>query len=263
MRDAYDAASAAWGEGPQIVYGTLATALVAEAGVDLAGRRILDLGAGTGAVSSVLAEGGGLPIALDASLGMARTTSAAGVPSVAGTATSLPYAAGSFDLVVGAFVLNHLAEPAHALSEVRRVLAPGGRFLASTFGVAPDHPVKAAVDEAAQAVGWRPPEWYEPFKTEFAARVADPKVVRAMAENAGFTPVTADARHVDLGPMAPIALVEYRLGMATLAGFAATLTSAERAAVVADAVARMGTNPPPLRPVVVFLSADVPEGLRR
>lgn len=46
---------------------------------------------------------------------------------VCGDAHRLPFADGSFDNVVGVDVLHHLAHPAQALSEVRRVLTPGGR----------------------------------------------------------------------------------------------------------------------------------------
>jgi SAM-dependent methyltransferase len=256
MRDAYDAASAVWGDGPQIVYGRLAAALVA--GEELGGRSVLDLGAGTGAVSAVVAARGGVPVALDAALGMARTTRATGLPSVAAVASGLPFAERSFDVVIAAFLLNHVADPLQTIGEVWRVLAPGGRFLATTFADGPEHPVKAAVDEAARARGWHPPAWYERFKCDLAGRVADASEVRAMARRAGFVRVEAVSRPVDLGTVAPERLVEYRLGMASLAGFAAELTPPERASLVADAVARMGPAPEPLRPVVVFLSAVAP-----
>jgi ubiquinone/menaquinone biosynthesis C-methylase UbiE len=44
-------------------------------------------------------------------------------------AESLPYADGSFDLVVGHAFLHHIPEPDLALLEMRRVLAPGGAIL--------------------------------------------------------------------------------------------------------------------------------------
>lgn len=42
---------------------------------------------------------------------------------------ALPFAAGSFDTVLLADVLEHLAEPTRLLAELARVLAPGGKLL--------------------------------------------------------------------------------------------------------------------------------------
>jgi SAM-dependent methyltransferase len=46
---------------------------------------------------------------------------------VQGDAHALPFEGGSFDLVYCRYVLEHLADPGRALSEMRRVLAVGGR----------------------------------------------------------------------------------------------------------------------------------------
>ena len=40
-----------------------------------------------------------------------------------------PFAAGSFDVVASAWVLEHLDHPGLVFSEVRRVLVKGGRFV--------------------------------------------------------------------------------------------------------------------------------------
>ena len=47
------------------------------------------------------------------------------------TAEALPLRAASFDLVVCAEVLEHLPDPAPAIAELARVLAPGGRLVLS------------------------------------------------------------------------------------------------------------------------------------
>ena len=49
VRAAYESAAAGWADGPELVYALLARTLVASATVTLAARRVLDLGAGTGA----------------------------------------------------------------------------------------------------------------------------------------------------------------------------------------------------------------------
>ena len=45
---------------------------------------------------------------------------------------ALPFATGSFDLVLAYNVIEHLPDPAHALREIARVLAPGGLFMFKT-----------------------------------------------------------------------------------------------------------------------------------
>ena len=57
-----------------------------------------------------------------------------------GSVEALPVDDGSFDIVLCNQVLEHCDDPAAAVSELRRVTAPGGRVLASTHGVMPYHP---------------------------------------------------------------------------------------------------------------------------
>ncbi|MFN2468570.1 MAG: class I SAM-dependent methyltransferase [Gaiellaceae bacterium] len=57
-----------------------------------------------------------------------------------GTVEDLPVPDASFDVVLCNQVLEHCADPALAVRELRRVTAPGGRVLASTHGVMAYHP---------------------------------------------------------------------------------------------------------------------------
>jgi SAM-dependent methyltransferase len=57
-----------------------------------------------------------------------------------GSVEKLPVADASFDLVLCTQVLEHCADPPQAVRELRRVVAPGGRVLASTHGVQVYHP---------------------------------------------------------------------------------------------------------------------------
>ncbi len=91
------------------------------------GGRALDLGGGSGMVSRLLAGAPGTGcVCLDISHAMLRH---AQVPAVQASALALPFADGSFDLVVAAAFVHHLpgAEP-QLLAECRRVLKPGGRL---------------------------------------------------------------------------------------------------------------------------------------
>ena len=58
---------------------------------------------------------------------------AASTPAV-GTSQDLPYADESFDVVAALWMLYHVPDVDRALAEVRRVLRPGGLFVAVTNG---------------------------------------------------------------------------------------------------------------------------------
>jgi SAM-dependent methyltransferase len=57
-----------------------------------------------------------------------------------GTVEEIPVPDESFDVVICTQTLEHAADPARAVRELRRVVAPGGRVLASTHGVQVYHP---------------------------------------------------------------------------------------------------------------------------
>jgi SAM-dependent methyltransferase len=57
-----------------------------------------------------------------------------------GSIDALPVEDASFDVVLCLQVLEHVPDPAAAVRELRRVVRPGGRVLASTHGVYPYHP---------------------------------------------------------------------------------------------------------------------------
>src|SRR5581483_870696 len=57
-----------------------------------------------------------------------------------GSVEALPVEDASFDVVLCTQVLEHCDDPAQAVRELRRVVRPGGRVLASTHGVQVYHP---------------------------------------------------------------------------------------------------------------------------
>lgn len=99
--------------------------------------RVLEVGCGTGFFLLNLWQGGFVEEAhaCDISPGMlavfAENARRIGCDARVRTADAeaLPYADGSFDLVVGHAFLHHLPDPARALEEARRVLKPGGAVL--------------------------------------------------------------------------------------------------------------------------------------
>jgi SAM-dependent methyltransferase len=117
--------------------------------------RILDLGCGTGIVARVLRErlgGAAKIVGLDKSpLMLEKARSIA--PELdwrEGNAMELPFAAASFDLVLCQEMLQFAPDRTAVLREVRRVLSPGGRFLASTWRPRVEQPLFDALGQIAE-----------------------------------------------------------------------------------------------------------------
>jgi ubiquinone/menaquinone biosynthesis C-methylase UbiE len=100
---------------------------------DVRGRRVLDAGCGSGPLTEALRAKGALVTGFDSSTAMlelARERLGSDVDlQVADLSQPLPYADGAFDDVVCSLVLHYLKDWTAPLSELRRVLKPGGRLL--------------------------------------------------------------------------------------------------------------------------------------
>jgi SAM-dependent methyltransferase len=100
------------------------------------GKRVLDLGCGTGYGAAELSNRAGYVVGVDQSpeaLCYARSQySPPNVRWVQASAVALPLADASFDLITAFEVIEHLDNWPALLSEARRVLAPNGLFLVST-----------------------------------------------------------------------------------------------------------------------------------
>ncbi|WP_150241252.1 class I SAM-dependent methyltransferase [Nocardiopsis quinghaiensis] len=109
-------------------------AMVSLAG-DVADRRILDAGCGAGPLSAALRDRGAVVTGVDASAGMLalarRRLGDDADLHVADLGDPLPFADGAFDDVVASLVLHYLQDWGPTLAEMRRVLRPGGRLIAS------------------------------------------------------------------------------------------------------------------------------------
>lgn len=107
----------------------------------VAGKRVLDVACGEGYGSAMLAEVAvavtGVDISSEAVLHAEATYVKPNLTYLEGSATALPFADASFDVVVSFETIEHLAGQAEMVSELRRVLRPEGILIISS----PNRPV--------------------------------------------------------------------------------------------------------------------------
>jgi SAM-dependent methyltransferase len=118
----------------------------------VAGARTLDLGCGEGHNTRLVAERGASVVALDIADTFIRAAVASlpdGTAAVQGDGARLPFRAASFDLVTAFMSLMDVADPEHALSEIARVLRPGGLVQFSITHPATSTPFRQWVHDAA------------------------------------------------------------------------------------------------------------------
>lgn len=174
-------------------------------------RLVLDLGCGTGELTRQVLRHypGSRVVGADFTAAMLHGADAAladrdraRVALTRSTARRLPFRDGSFDLVVSGFVARNLPDLAGALSEIRRVLSPGGFAMVLDI-TGPSDPFlrrvflayfDTVVPMMGAAVGSRGPYTYLPRSLRHLPPV--PRIV-AMFREAGFT--TAEARPLSGG----------------------------------------------------------------
>jgi SAM-dependent methyltransferase len=105
---------------------------------EVAPRRVLEVGCGPGELAERIAKELGVEvIAVDTSPRMVELARGRGLDARVGDVQMLDLADGSFDCALAAWMLYHVADVPRALSELARVLRPGGRLVAVTNDV--DH----------------------------------------------------------------------------------------------------------------------------
>jgi demethylmenaquinone methyltransferase/2-methoxy-6-polyprenyl-1,4-benzoquinol methylase len=171
------------------------------------GARVLDLCCGSGDLCFLAEEfGAGQVIGVDFTLPMLevakrrRREGAHRARFIQADALRMPFPDGAFRVLTIGYGLRNVADIPAALSEMRRVLAPGGRAVVLDFGK-PDHALPAALYRAylgsvMPAVGWLfhgDPQTYAYIPASLARYPAQ-RGVEALMRDAGFTGVRYEER---------------------------------------------------------------------
>ena len=155
-------------------------------------QRLLDVAAGTGALTLQAAEAGLNVVAVDFAPGMvqllrqrlSRAGLVAQVEQMDGQA--LGCAGASFDAACSMFGLIFFPDLGAGARELRRVVRPGGQVLIAAWDRG-GFPLPAAVEQALQAVI---PDLARPGEPPSSLRVADPGSLEALLSRAGLREVT-------------------------------------------------------------------------
>jgi SAM-dependent methyltransferase len=126
------------------------------------GRTYLDIGCGEGRIMRALADHGSRAIGVELNLGLADRAAETG-SVVSGLLPNLGFLRDdAVDGVVCVLVVEHIEDHRHLLTELARVVAPGG-----VFALVMNHPFWTApgstpITDADFEVLWRPGSYFEP-----------------------------------------------------------------------------------------------------
>ena len=118
-----------------LVNGYYARPAILDLAGDVTGRRILDVGCGSGPITGALRDRGAIVTGMDSSakmLELARRRLGGDADlQAADLGGPLPFRDAEFDDVIVSLVLHYLEDWTAPLAELRRVLTPGGRLIVS------------------------------------------------------------------------------------------------------------------------------------
>lgn len=259
VKDSYAAAATAWRAGAGVVYRQLAVAMVRK-GLDarwpgLERGPILDLCAGTGAVSAAFDRSSTQLVAADMVHGMLAIDADRRPPAVVCDATALAFRSRCFTAVLVAFGLNHATDPVAFLMEAGRVTVRGGTIGASTFADGWNHPFKAGIDDVLAGFGFEPPSWHIRLKHEVEPTTSTKSALVALADRAGLRDSAVVSMAVTLS-LTALEVVGWRFSMASHADFVASLPDSVREEATAAAVGEVNRRWEPVVAPMLVLTAQ-------
>ncbi len=157
-----------WGPGPE---GVSPTDVLRECIVNAAPQSVVEIGCGTGHLARSIIDTlpGVTYLATDLSRAMVESAASLGVPAVVAAAHEIPLPDQSCNVAVAAWMLYHVPDLEAVLTELRRVLRPGGALVVATNG---ESHLAGLFREAGG----------EPLVTQFTSEVAGPVLRRHFGE---------------------------------------------------------------------------------
>ncbi|MGQ0837206.1 class I SAM-dependent methyltransferase [Actinokineospora sp.] len=164
-------------------------AVAADTGIGV-GTRVLDVGCGAGEFCRLAADRGAVVSGIDAAEGAVEVARQL-VPDAdirVGAMESLPWDAGTFDVVTGFHAFHFAADLVAALAEAKRVARPGGLVAICNWG--------RRADRELLAIGDRLRELEPPGPRASPSALGEPGALEDLARRAGL--VVRSAREVDM-----------------------------------------------------------------
>lgn len=204
------------------------------------GERVLDVACGTGVVARLAAKlvgAAGTVAGLDANPGMLAVARSTTPPGMAidwheASVEAMPLPDASFDAVLSQMGLQFVPDKHAALSEMARVLVPGGRLVLNVPGPTPQLFVIMAEALArhigAEAAGF----------VNQVFSLHDPAELRDLTIAAGFRDISVRADTKSLRLSAPAEFLWQYVGSTPLAGAVAQASDERRGSLERDVVAR-------------------------
>jgi ubiquinone/menaquinone biosynthesis C-methylase UbiE len=226
----------------------LAVAMCEAAGIR-EGQRSLDVGCGSGALVSKLAEivGADCVAAIDPSEPFVEATRAR-VPAariLVGSAESIPFADGEFDATLSQLVVNFLTDPDQGLREMSRVTHKGGTVAGCVWDYGKGMTLLRTFWEAAAALD---PEGATPRMESHTMRFSRPEELGRLWDRAGLTevdvsPIVVEVSYDNFDDLwAP-----FPTGVGPAGAYAASLNNETQGALRDEFAKRLGDPHGPFR----------------
>ena len=192
-------------------------------------RRVLVLGALSDRLCGLVAARAGVELVAVADAAGALAKGRTGMAVVADE-EAIPFAPGSFDLVLAALSLHAVNDLPGALAQIRRILVADGLFLAGLFGGGTLRELRRALLEAESEVAGGASPRVAPF--------ADTRDAGALLQRAGFALPVADSDTISVTWPDALALMRDLRAMGEANALAARSRIPTRRSVFAAAAAR-------------------------